>query len=77
MERRGGGERRVEIVRERMYVGGLNSEVTGELLAEVFSQFGLVRTMLIIRSIVGFNQPYAYRYAIIVSLLRAIINNLI
>ena len=45
MERRGGGARKVEVVRERMYVGGLNPEVTGELLAEVFSQFGLVRTM--------------------------------
>ena len=38
------GEREVEVVRERMYVGGLNPEVTGELLAEVFSKFGLVRT---------------------------------
>ena len=45
MERRGGGERKVEVVKERMYVGGLNSEVSGELLAEAFSQFGLVRTL--------------------------------
>ena len=46
VERRSvGGERKVEVVRERMYVGGLNPEVTGELLVEVFSQFGLVRTI--------------------------------
>ena len=57
MERRGGGERKVEVVRERMYVGGLNPEVTGELLAEVFSQFGLVRTMSRTCSIVGFSPP--------------------
>ena len=36
------GEDKVEVVRERIYVGGLNSEVTGELLAEVFSQYGQV-----------------------------------
>ena len=46
VERRSvGGERKMEVVRERMYVGGLNPEVTGELLVEVFSQFGLVRTI--------------------------------
>ena len=37
-----------EVVRERMYVGGLNPEVTGELLAEVFSEFGLVTGLLLV-----------------------------
>jgi len=31
-----------------MYVGGLNPEVTGELLAEVFSEFGLVKHAMVI-----------------------------
>lgn len=35
-------------MRERMYVGGLNPEVTGELLAEVFSKFGLVKHAIVI-----------------------------
>ena len=49
VERRSvGGERKVEVVRERMYVGGLNSEVSGELLAEAFSQFGLVNINLVL-----------------------------
>ena len=43
-ERRSGDEGEVEVVRERMYVGGLNPEVTGELLTELFSKYGLVRT---------------------------------
>ena len=45
-QRRSGGEG--EVVRERMYVGGLNPEVTGELLAEVFSEFGLVTGLLLV-----------------------------
>ena len=45
-ERRSGGEG--EVVKERMYVGGLNPEVTGELLAEVFCKFGLVKNWFIV-----------------------------
>ena len=45
-ERRSGGES--EVVTERMYVGGLNPEVTGEMLAEVFSKFGLVKNWLLL-----------------------------
>ena len=45
-ERRSGGES--EVVTERMYVGGLDPEVTGEMLAEVFCKFGLVKNWLLL-----------------------------
>ena len=44
--RSGGGES--EVVTERMYVGGLDPEVTGEMLAEVFCKFGLVKNWFIV-----------------------------
>ena len=37
-----GVEGKFEVVRERIYVGGLQPGVTGDLLSEVFSQFGQV-----------------------------------
>ena len=37
-----GVEGKFEVVRERIYVGGLQPGVTGDLLTEVFSQFGQV-----------------------------------
>merc|ERR1719494_1310131 len=42
VERNGGLEGKFEVVRERIYVGGLQPGVTGDLLSEVFSQFGQV-----------------------------------
>ena len=42
VEGNGGLEGKFEVVRERIYVGGLQPEVTGDLLSEVFSQFGQV-----------------------------------
>ena len=42
MEGNGGLEGKFEVVRERIYVGGLQPGVTGDLLSEVFSQFGQV-----------------------------------
>ena len=42
MEGNGGLEGKFEVVRERIYVGGLQPGVSGELLSEVFSQFGQV-----------------------------------
>ena len=38
----GGLEGKFEVVRERIYVGGLQPGITGDLLTEVFSQFGQV-----------------------------------
>ena len=42
VEGNGGLEGKFEVVRERIYVGGLQPGVTGHLLSEVFSQFGQV-----------------------------------
>ena len=42
VEGNGGLEGKFEVVRERIYVGGLQPGVTGDLLSEVFSQFGQV-----------------------------------
>ena len=42
VEGNGGLEGKFEVVRERIYVGGLEPGVTGDLLSEVFSQFGQV-----------------------------------
>ena len=42
MEGNGGLEGKFEVVRERIYVGSLQPGVTGDLLSEVFSQFGQV-----------------------------------
>ena len=42
VEGNGGLEGKFEVVRERIYVGGLEPGVTGDLLTEVFSQFGQV-----------------------------------
>ena len=42
VEGNGGLEGKFEVVRERIYVGGLQPGVSGDLLSEVFSQFGQV-----------------------------------
>ena len=42
VEGNGGLEGKFEVVRERIYVGSLQPEVTGDLLSDVFSQFGQV-----------------------------------
>ena len=40
-----GLEGKFEVVRERIYVGGLQPGVTGDLLSAVFSQFGQVLSL--------------------------------
>ena len=42
VEGNGGLDGKFEVVRERIYVGGLQTGVTGDLLTDVFSQFGQV-----------------------------------